>query len=293
MSVARHSIMIGVLLVLPAVSWAASARGLIRQGNDHYAQGKYDAAAAAYEKALALDGNLAQARYNRACAAYQQGQYDQAIEDYRALAAQSEDPDLALRAKYNLGNSYFQRGQKLAQQQPQAALEDLEQAVEAWRQVQQMAPKHPHVDRNIEVGRLWIRDLKQQIERQEQQPSQQDPSEPSTSDPNSMQQPQNTSQADPNSLGQDQPQQQPSQQDSTQEDEPQPQDTQQPQSADASEDEQQAEPTEQPDPSSGEPQDEQLEAVEAKVNDILEQERQARKMRILLRQRHQSVEKDW
>ncbi len=284
--------MIGVLLVLPAASWAASARGLIRQGNDHYAQGKYDAAAAAYEKALALDGNLAQARYNRACAAYQQGQYDQAIEDYRALAAQSEDPDLALRAKYNLGNSYFQRGQKLAQQQPQAALEDLEQAVEAWRQVQQMAPKHPHVDRNIEVGRLWIRDLKQQIERQEQQP-QEDPSEPSTSDPNSMQQPQNTSQADPNSLGQDQPQQQPSRQDSTQDDEPQPQDTQQPQSADASEDEQQAEPTEQPDLSSGEPQDEQLEAVEAKVNDILEQERQARKMRILLRQRHQSVEKDW
>ena len=284
--------MIGVLLVLPAASWAASARGLIRQGNDHYAQGKYDAAAAAYEKALALDGNLAQARYNRACAAYQQGQYDQAIEDYRALAAQSEDPDLALRAKYNLGNSHFQRGQKLAQQQPQAALEDLEQAVEAWRQVQQMAPKHPHVDRNIEVGRLWIRDLKQQIERQEQQP-QEDPSEPSTSDPNSMQQPQNTSQADPNSLGQDQPQQQPSRQDSTQEDEPQPQDTQQPQSADASEDEQQAEPTEQPDLSSGEPQDEQLEAVEAKVNDILEQERQARKMRILLRQRHQSVEKDW
>lgn len=289
MSVARHSIMIGVLLVLPAVSWAASARGLIRQGNDHYAQGKYDAAAAAYEKALALDGNLAQARYNRACAAYQQGQYDQAIEDYRALAAQSEDPDLALRAKYNLGNSHFQRGQELAQQQPQAALEDLEQAVDAWRQVQQMAPKHPHVDRNIEVGRLWIRDLKQQIEQQPQQ----DPSEPSTSDPNSMQQPQNTSQADPNSLGQDQPQQQPSRQDSTQDDEPQPQDTQQPQSADASEDEQQAEPTEQPDLSSGEPQDEQLEAVEAKVNDILEQERQARKMRILLRQRHQSVEKDW
>ncbi len=289
MSVARHSVIIGMLLVLPAVSWAASAPGLIRRGNDHYAQGKYDQAAAAYEQALARDGELAEARYNRACASYQQEQFDQAIEDFRALAAQSENPDLALRAKYNLGNSHFQRGRELAQEQPQAALEDLEQAVEAWRQVQQMAPQHPHVDRNIEVGRLWIRNLKQQIEQQPQQ----DQSQPSTSDPNSMQEPQDTPQADPNSLAQDQPQQQPSRQDSTQEDETQPQDTQQPQSADASEDEQQAEPTEQPDLSSGEPQDEQLEAVEAKVNDILEQERQARKMRILLRQRHQSVEKDW
>jgi len=288
-SVVRHRVVIGVLLVLPAASWAASAPGLIRQGNDHYAQGKYDQAAVAYEKALALDGELAEARYNRACAAYQQEQFDQAIEDYKAIAAQSENPDLALRAKYNLGNSYFQRGRQRAQEQPQAALEDLERAVEAWRQVQQMAPKHPHVNRNIEVGRLWIRDLKQQIEQQPQQ----DPSQPSSSDPNSMQPPQDTPQTDPNSLGQDQPQQQPSQQDSAQEDEPQPQDAQQPQSAEGSEDEQQAEPTEQPDLSSGEPQDEQLEGVEAKVNEILEQERQARKMRILLRQRHQSVEKDW
>ncbi|HEV58430.1 MAG TPA: tetratricopeptide repeat protein [Phycisphaerales bacterium] len=290
MSVVRHSVIIGVLLVLPAVSWAASAPGLIRRGNDHYAQGKYDQAAAAYEQALARDGELAEARYNRACAAYQQEQFDQAIEDYRALAAQSENPDLALRAKYNLGNSYFQRGRELAQQQPQAALEDLERAVEAWRQVQQMAPQHPHVDRNIEVGRLWIRNLKQQIEQQPQP----DQSQPSASDPNSMQPPQDTPQADPNSLAQDQPQQQPSRQDSAQEDEPQPQDVQQPQSAEGSEDEPQTEPAEEPDLSQTDPpRDEPVEAVEGKVNEILEQERQARKMRILLRQRHQSVEKDW
>ena len=42
--------------------------------------------------------------------------------------------------------------------------------------------------------------------------------------------------------------------------------------------------------------EEELEAIQArqaKVEEILEQEREAKKMRVLLRQRRQEVDKDW
>jgi len=304
---------------------AESAASLVREGNRHYATSRYDRAQAVYEQALALDADCLEARYNRACAAYQQEQYDQAIEEYKAVAAQSEEPELAVRAKYNLGNSYFQRGRATAEQNPQAALKDMERAVEAWRQVQQMRPEHPHVDRNIEVGRLWMRELRERIDRQQQQnrkdgdqdqqsQQQQSPgdeqdkqsSQATPPDPNAMQD-SSAQVADPNAMPpeqqQDQSAQNPEDQNQAEPNTIQssPQDTQEPQQTDSSgrtddkdkENDDQAT-AERMDGRQIEPPDDvQRRAIEAKVNEILEQERKAKKARVLLMRRHHAVEKDW
>lgn len=297
MNVVRCDIWLVVAAVLPVgSSLAASAPRLVRQGNSHYVDGQYKAAAELYDQALSVDEQCLEAQYNRACAVYKQEQYDQAVAGYKAIAAQSEDKGLAVRAKYNLGNSHFRQGLQVAQENPQAALDAMAQAIEAWRQVQQMDPGHAEVDRNIEVGRLWMRNLKGQMEQQtQQQPSEQnEQSESGPSDPNSMQDQKSPQPSDPN-MPADEPQQKPGEQQS-----PEQQDTQEQGAQQGSQQEQEqakAEPTGEPQESEAAPMSEEefeaIQARQAKVEEILEQEREAKKMRVLLRQRRQEVDKDW
>ncbi|MHC5143747.1 MAG: tetratricopeptide repeat protein [Planctomycetota bacterium] len=53
---------------------------------------------------------MAEAQFNKANAFYRQKKFDAAIDTYQKAAVQSTDADLVSKAKYNLGNSYFNRG---------------------------------------------------------------------------------------------------------------------------------------------------------------------------------------
>jgi tetratricopeptide (TPR) repeat protein len=55
---------------------------LIRKGNEHYDQGKYDKAIKAYDEAIKLDSDFEVAWENKGNALYAQGKYDEAIKAY-------------------------------------------------------------------------------------------------------------------------------------------------------------------------------------------------------------------
>ena len=149
---------------------------------------------------------------------------------YRQVAAESKDMNLVAKAKYNLGNCSFQQGSKQRDSNLQKAIEDMETAIAHWRGVLDIEPKNEKAAKNIEVARLTIKDILDQLKNQQQQQDPNQPQDPNQSkqqqdqqqsqqpqgqDPNRPQDPnqpqQQASKEDPN-----QPQQQPKQDDEQQ-----------------------------------------------------------------------------
>jgi len=137
------SLLLTILFVLMTGSVRAkSAKNQISEGNVQYQQGNYEQAVEAYEQVLRENPKNSEAQFNKANALYRQKEFDAAIDSYQKAAVQSKNTDLISKAKYNLGNSYFNRGLK-QENDPQKAIESFESGIDCWRQVQQLRPDNP------------------------------------------------------------------------------------------------------------------------------------------------------
>jgi hypothetical protein len=235
-------------------AWADSARICVSQGNKLYGDGKFNEAIDKYDAALVDRPESSQPKYNKANGYYRLDDLAGAIDLYRQVAADSKDMNLVTKARYNLGNCHFQQGIKQRDSNLQKAVEQLETSIGHWRQVLDTEPENEKAARNIEVARLIIKDIIDQINKQ------QDPNQPQDPNQSQQQQPQ-----DPNQ-GQQQQQQDPNQA----------QDANQPQDPNQS---QQQQPQEAPDTT---------------ADEILDRERQQQKQRQRMqRARYKKVERDW
>ena len=261
-----------LVLVIAQAAIADSARVSTSQGNKLYKQGNFNEAINSYDQAL-LDAPAAlEPKFNQANSYYRLDDLSKAMDLYRQIAAESKDMKVVAKAKYNLGNSYFQQGSKQKDSSLQKAIDDLKTAIGSWRSVLDIEPENKKAARNIEVARLLIKDLLDQLNKQQQQ---QDPNQPQ--DPNQQQQQQQqNSQQDPN-----QPQDQQQQQQAAEQDPNQPQDPNQ------SQDQQQKQQQE-------DQKQQQQAAPDTRAQEILDKEQRQRKERqILQRGPWQKVEKDW
>lgn len=268
MNAGKLKIIIVLLSVLgPAQKgWAEPAHVSLQDGNKLYERGNYNEAVNKYNEALIEEPQAMEPRFNKGNGYYRLDDLVKAVDLYREVAAESKDMELVTKAKYNLGNTYFQQGMKQRDSNLQKALEDLQTSIGCWRGVLDIEPENEKAAKNIEVARLIIKDIIDQLNKQKQQ---QDPNQPQ--DPNQSQQQQQQSQD-----------QQGAQQDPNQA-------------------QQQAEQTGEEDPNQG--QDEQVEqkqeqekadAPDATAQEILDKEQRERKERQLLqRAGWQKVDKDW
>jgi Ca-activated chloride channel family protein len=254
---------ISLVLVIAQAAFADSARISTSQGNKLYKQGNFNEAINSYDQALLDAPGALEPKFNQANSYYRLDDLSKAMDLYRQVAAESKDMKVVAKAKYNLGNSYFQQGSKQKDSNLQKAIDDLKTAIGSWRGVLDIEPENKKAAKNIEVARLIIKDLLDQLNKQQQQ---QDPNQPQ--DPNQQQQQQNPQQ-DPN-----QPQQQ---QQAAEQDPNQPQDPNQSQKQQE------------------EDQKQQQQAVpDTTAQEILDQEQRRQKERqILQRGPWQKVEKDW
>jgi len=206
-------------------------------------------------------------KFNEANSYYRLDDLSKAMDLYRQVAAESKDMKLVAGAKYNLGNSYFQQGSKQKDSNLQKAIDDLKTAIESWRGVLDIEPENKKAAKNIEVARLLIKDLLDQLKKQQQK---QDPNQPQ----------------DPNQQQKQNQQQQSQQQDTNQpQDQQQQQDPNQPQDPNQSQDQQQKQQQED---------QKQQAAPDTTAQEILDKEQSQRKERqILQRGPWQKVEKDW
>lgn len=275
MNVRKHKAVLLVLLVAATVQTvlADSARVSTSQGNKLYKQGNFNEAINRYDQALVEASQALEPKFNKANSYYRLDDLSKAMDLYRQVAAESKDMKLVAKAKYNLGNSYFQQGSKQRDSNLQKAIEDLETAIGSWRGVLDIEPENKKAAKNIEVARLIIKDMIDQLNKQKQQ---QDPNQPQ--DPNQQQQ-QNQQQK---GSRQDSRQSQDQQQQVSKQDPNQPQD---PNEAAEQQQEQHQERQEE---------QKQMAAPDTVAQEILDREQRQRKNRqILQRGRWQKVEKDW
>jgi len=261
-NVRKLEIIIVVLLVLGLMQqvWGEPARVSLQDGNKLYGRGNYSEAINKYNEVLIDEPQALEPRFNKGNSYYRLDDLAKAQDLYREVAAESKDMKLVTKAKYNLGNSYFQQGMKQKDSNLQRALENLQTSIVFWRGVLDIEPENEKAAKNIEVARLIIKDIIDQLNKQKQQ---QDPNQPQ--DPNQSQQQQQQSQ-DQQGAQQDQSQQM-GEQDPNEGQDEQGEQKQEQQKADA---------------------------PDATAQEILDKEQRQRKERQLLqRARWQKVEKDW
>ena len=277
MSVGKHKILLLILLVFFVLqtALAGSSRVSTGQGNRLYEQGKFAEAIKQYDQALIDSPQVLEPKFNKANSYYRLDDLDQAMNLYSHVAAESKDMKLVTRAKYNLGNCSFQQGSKQRDSNLQKAIEDMETAIGHWRGVLDIDAENQKAAKNIEVARLTIKDILDQIK------NQQDPNQPQ--DPNHAQKQQNQQQDQQQSQqpGQDpnKPEDPNQQQQQGSKDDPNQSDQQEPQQQ-----QQQAQ----------EKDEEQKQKSDTTAQEILDKEQRNKKQRqILQRARYQKVEKDW
>ena len=164
-----------VLLVPPASARAAGARELVAQGNAAYQQGQYDKALDRYEEATVELPESPRLYFNRGAALYRQDDYPAAREAFREAALRARDPELTARAKYNLGNCAFREAQRQRDSDLAKAIEYSRESISHYQEARDLAPGFKEAAENIEIVRLYVKNLlDEQKKQQEQQQQDQD-----------------------------------------------------------------------------------------------------------------------
>lgn len=162
-------------------SLAAEPRVSVRDGLSLYANEKYDAArekfaAASKELDKQKSAAAAIAAFDEACAWHRQGELDKARDAY-LRAGLSQDRSLATAAHFNLGTLAAEHARKLAGEQPEAIpvekrqeiLDQLKQAIVAYRHCLELQPEHSSSRRNLELVRQWIKHYSDKWREQDRQ----------------------------------------------------------------------------------------------------------------------------
>ena len=110
--------------------------------------------------------------YNLAVAHYRNGDID-AAKTLFTQAASAADTRLAANSRYNLGNCLYAEALAKAEQDPRAAVTDLQTAIEHYRSALRLDRDNADARANIELARHLIQQLQDQQQQEQQQQEQQ------------------------------------------------------------------------------------------------------------------------
>ncbi len=130
-------------------------RRATEKGRGEYARGSHPQALEAFERAATARPQDPAVRFNVADGLYKNGRYDEAATLFKALGADAASP-LAGAARYNLGNSLFQK-------------QDYRGAVEAYREALRELRGDLDTRRNLELALRKLQQQEEQKKRDQQQ----------------------------------------------------------------------------------------------------------------------------
>ena len=145
---------------------------MVEQGNQAYAAENYEQALEAYEKASELEPDSARIWFNRGSTLYKQEDYTAAGDAFEKAALRGSDPAIEALSKFSHGNSAFRQGVGQQRTDPRQALQSVERVVQLYQDALKLNPGLNDARHNIEVARLRMRDLLEQLKNQPQSPSQ-------------------------------------------------------------------------------------------------------------------------
>ena len=208
------------------------------EGNQLYADGKYDEAASKYGEGLIDAPASPMLQFNLATALYKQGKYDDALQALAKVEASGEQWIGA--AAYNAGNARYQIGAGTEESDPQKTIASWEEALADYKRAMVADPTDADAKFNHELVARKLAELRKKLEEQQQE---QEKNEQEQQEQQDQQQEQD--QQEQQDQSQDQEQQEQQQQDQGQQDEQQ------------SDQQQQAQDQQEPEDSGGERADQQ------------------------------------
>ncbi len=141
----------------------------VGRGNALYDRQNYAAALEAYTEAAAQLPESPEVAFNQGVAHYALGDYGEAERLFRQVDRTARNPELVAAARYNLGNSKFQQGIAQRESDVQQALSALQASVAFYQGALELTPQDREAARNIEVVRLIIKDILDQLQEQQQE----------------------------------------------------------------------------------------------------------------------------
>jgi Ca-activated chloride channel family protein len=171
--------LVSLLIALSALymtgpALAASSGDLVAEGNRAYQSGKYDEALAAYEEASVNAPESPQVYFNQGAVYYMKGDYLKARDMFEQAALKSKDLSLEARSQYNLGNCSFRESERQRDSDLQKSLNALEQSIGHYQKALELDPALKDAAHNIEVARLTMKQIMDEIKKQQEQAKEQE-----------------------------------------------------------------------------------------------------------------------
>lgn len=148
----RLRIIFAMLILMGLCAWTPSRAGAGGDPDELYLAGKFADAEKEYARLDMDDPKDIRHRYNRGCAAFQNGDFQSAAAAFSSVLKRSEDREIRFRAAYNLANTAFRQG-------------DMESAVAMYRQAVRLKPESEDARYNLELALRELDRLKRQQEK--------------------------------------------------------------------------------------------------------------------------------
>jgi len=176
MTVKPKSIKIMISVVLLA-AWiltsqnsvfAASKNALIKKGNSSFSAGNYDEALLAYDEAAVDDPESPYIYYNKGTALYKKEEFVAAREAFEKAAIKSKSIKLEAKSKFNSGLCFFREGERQKDSDLKKTLEAYGSSVQSFQDALDLAPEFKDAAENIEMVRLMMKSVLDEIKKQEE-----------------------------------------------------------------------------------------------------------------------------
>lgn len=134
---------ISLIILSIIICFSASAqkeRKFIREGNDLFHKSDFEKSEVEYRKALNKKDKSFMAKFNLGDALYKQKKYDEALEIFESLSAETKDKNQLADVYHNLGNTYL-------------AKKKLKEAIEAYKSSLRSNPTSKDTKYNLEWAR--------------------------------------------------------------------------------------------------------------------------------------------
>jgi len=148
---------------------AASKEKLVKKGNTFFSSGKYDEAITAYDEAAVEDPESPYIYFNKGTALYKKEDYSAARDAFGQAALKSKDLVLESKSKFNLGLCFFREGERQKDSDLKKTLESYGHSVQSFQEALDLDSKFVEAAENIEMVRLMMKLLLDEIKRQEEE----------------------------------------------------------------------------------------------------------------------------
>ena len=166
-------IMTCILLIPGTQVCAESPARLVKEGNTAYLAGEYDEALSAYEEASVEAPEAPQIYFNKGASLYQKGDYSGAAEAFEKAALKSKDIRLEAASKFNLGNCAYREAERQQDSDLNKALEACGKSIQHYQEALELDPDFTEAAENIEVVRLVMKTILDEINKQKEAQKQQ------------------------------------------------------------------------------------------------------------------------